>query len=696
MILWILLFLFSLIGYSQNETAKDSVSTQLNEVVISQNKKAFSYQNGNVKLDVANSIYNVIPNTLDVLSKMPSVQISADKESISIIGKGNPLIYIDNQKVGMNDLNALAVADIKTIEIIQNPSAKYEAEGRAVILITRKFSKKDGFQTSVSEVASFKKEYNNYLGFNSSFKKKKIEWKTNFNYNQLQPWEGHSINYEIVDAAIQSNYDVVANTKRTQFIFGGGMFYKMNDDDYVSFNVSGKLQNGPFDIITSTYNKKENVENYVLTFGDNTSKKNFVNSFLNYSKKIKAIDTQVFTGFQYSNFDQEEWSQMKNNFNNTQFELAQNRNQLFNVTVFSGRIDVKKKFKNEMKFEFGGLYSDANSKSDFDFFDFESSTNTANHYDFKEQNISGYSQFSGKIKKIDFSAGLRVENTHVNGKFSTDETPLIQKNYTNLFPKAQLSFAIDSSKNISFNYARSIARPNYSSLSQGSTYINPYFLYARNINLDPTITNEVSTAFQYHDKSIKVTYYTISNAVEGSFSYDSQQNSMTFKDVNYDKETGFNIEITAPFTYKIWTSTNSLIFVKNKIVDDAAVFRTVKPYLYLSSNQEFRLPKRYAFVLNFWGSTKQKEGVFERSAMFITDASVSKTFFKNWNCTLSYNDIFKNTIFKEQFTVNGVRSNSRYRVDSNEFSIAIKYSFGKVSSAEFKGKNIDENENRIR
>ena len=121
----LLLFCFSLSGNAQNKTPKDSISNNLNEVVITQNKKAFSNQNGNIKLDVTNSIYNSIPNTVDLLSKIPTVQVSADRESISVVGKGSALIYIDNQKIGINDINALAVADIKTIEIIQNPSAKY-------------------------------------------------------------------------------------------------------------------------------------------------------------------------------------------------------------------------------------------------------------------------------------------------------------------------------------------------------------------------------------------------------------------------------------------------------------------------------------------------------------------------------------------------------------------------------------------
>ncbi|MBF4507332.1 TonB-dependent receptor [Flavobacterium sp. JLP] len=694
LLLW--LFLFSLFANAQAETQKDSISNQLNEVVISQNKKTFKNNNGNIKVDVSNSIYNSIPNTVDLLAKLPTVQISADRESISVVGKGNPLIYIDNQKAGINDLNALSVTDIKTIEIIQNPSSKYEAEGRVVILVTRKFSKKDSFKTEISEVASFKKNYNNYLGFNFSFKKNKLELKANFNYNRLNPWESHSIDYQIPTVDIASKYDVTANTKRKQYVFGAGLFYKINEDDYFSFSVNSKLQTDTFPINTITDNKNKNEEDNVVTYTDNDSKKNFVNTFLNYQEKIKSIDAQVFTGFQYSNFDQGLFTQVNNNYNYTQFELSQIRDQKFQINYFSGRIDAEKKFKNEMKLEAGGLYSAADSKSDISIFYNETNQNELSYYDFKEENLSGYTQLSGKIKKADFSLGFRIENSKVIGKFRTDALPLLDKNYTNFFPKAQFSFPIDSIKSISVNYARSISRPNYSSLSQGSTYINPYFLYARNINLGPTIINEISTTFQYHDKSVKFSFTKAKDPVYSSFTFDDQKNIMTFKDINFDKSSGFTVDFTLPFTYKLWTTTNSLLFILEKVEDDSAVFLASKPYSYFSSTNEFKLPKEYALVLNFWGLTKQYTGVFETAPRFVVDMAVSKTFFKNWNCTLSFNNIFKNNIQTEQFTINGINSKARYVVDNQEISLAIKYSFGKIKETKFIEKSIDENQNRIR
>ncbi|KAF2334016.1 outer membrane beta-barrel family protein [Flavobacterium nitrogenifigens] len=696
LLITLLLFCLSCIANAQNETPKDSTSNQLDEIVISQEKKTFTNSNGNIKVDVANSVYSTIPNPVDLLSKLPSVQVSTDRESISIVGKGNPLIYIDGQKGTITDLNALSVADIKTIEIIKNPSSKYEAEGRAVILITRKLSKKDSFRTEISEVASFKKHYNNYLGFNSSFKKGKLEWKANFNYNKLNPWEKHTLEYEIPKASIISNYDVMANTHRNQYIFGGGMYYKIKEEDYFSINVNGKLQSDTFDINTFTFNQNQDVVNNVFTLSDNSSKKDFVNAFVNYSKKIKSIDTQLFAGFQYSNFNQHLKSLVANNYNETDFELSQNRDQKFNVDVFSGRVDLEKKFKNEMDLEYGALYLKAKSVSNADIFDFEKNSNEISDYDFKEENLAAYIQFSGKLKKIDFSFGLRAENTNVYAKFRTQISPSIDKNYTNLFPKANITFPIDSTKSIILDYAKSIVRPKYSSLSQIATYINPYFLYGSSINLGPAFVDEISSTIQYLDKTLKFGYYQTKDVVNPTFVFNEETNVLMITDINFKRETGFTIDLTLPFTYKFWTATNSLVFAKSKTEDDAALLHPSKPYLYYYSNNTFKLPKDFSFVLSFWGMTKQNDGIFERKANFIVDLSLAKTFGKNWSCTLNYNDIFKATTYTDAFSINNINSKFKYWVDANEISIAVRYSFGKIKDSEYKEKSVNESENRIR
>lgn len=685
---------------NKNQTLKIELTkinfTELNEIVVKGSKKTFTNSNGNIKVDIANSIFKAIPNPIDLLSKLPSIQISGDKESVSIVGRGNPLIYIDNQRVGINDLNALSVEDIKTIEIIKNPSSKYEADGRAVILITRKLSKKDRFETNISEVASFKKKFNNYLGINSSFKKNKTEVKANFNYNQLNPWESIGNNFEIPNDNITSSFIAESYSKRRQFILGSGLYHQINENDYFSFNLSGKIQKDNDENITNTFHEQNNVQNNIETLNNNDESRNFLNSFVNYNKKIKPLNINLFTGFQFSTFNQKSNSIIQNNYDNTQFDITQNRNQKFNVNVYSGRTDLEKSFKNEMKWEIGALYLSAEANTDFEVLDFISNNDESTNYNFKEENIAGYTQLSGKIKKINYSLGLRTENTIIKGKYKNDASLLINKNYTNLFPKIQLEIPIDSTKTISLNYAKSISRPNYSSTSQISIYTNPYLIFLRNINLNPTITDEISGTFQYKNKSIKLNFYQSKDPVNFSFSYDSSVNLITFNSINYSKESGMNLEFTLPFKNRFWSSENSFNIIYNKIEDKSAVFNESKPYLYYYSNHIFELPKEFNFSITGWGFTERKEGIFKRNSLFIMNLAFSKALLKNFDCTLSFNDVFKNMNFNEDFTINDITSRGIYYTDTREISLSIRYKFGKIKDSNYQERDVDENSNRIR
>lgn len=685
----LVLLTFQLI-FSQEKTET------IEEVIIKKETKTFTNSNGNLKVDVANSIYNAISNPIDVLSKLPNIQVSPNKESITVIGKGTPLLYIDNQKVAINDLNSLAVDDIKTIEIINNPSSKYEAEGRIVILITRKFSKKEGFKVAITENASFQKRFNNYFGINSSVKKNKLEFKANINYNQINVWESHGNNFTIPSNDIVSNYLVKAVTKRPQFIFGGGVFYKINEDDYFSVNFNHRTQKDIFDIVTDTYNQQQNDINNINTLNENDETRNLSNGFINYNHKIKSLNAILFSGFQYSSFNQKIASDILNNYNDTGFELSQNRNQKIAINVFSGKTDFEKEFKNKMKLELGTLYLYANSDTDFFVETVNSSSSNNSVYNYKETNIAGYSELSGSFKKVNYSFGLRAENTIAKGKYETENVLLIDKKYINLFPKAQFEIPIDSTNSIALNYAKSIARPNFSTTSQLSAYINPYFVWTNNTNLDPTITDQVAVSYQYKDKSVKLSYNKITNPVYYGILYDETQNLLTFKTTNFEKETAYNLEFTLPFQKNFWTTTNTLNFTLSTIEDKNAIVNSTKPFLYYYSNHIFKLPSAIEMSLTGWGLTKQQQGIFERSAFFTMDFAVSKTVFKHFDCTIRYEDIFKQVKFKENFTVNGIAAKGMYYTDSNLISFSVKYYFGKIKNAEFKERNIDENSGRIR
>ena len=108
----------------------EAKSSQIEEVKLVAKKKIFKVEKGNITLDVGNSPLNTLPTSTDLLSKLPFVRIDANGEGLSFVGKGKPLLYVDNQRVDFAMLSAIAVDDIKSVEIIRNPSVKYESEGK--------------------------------------------------------------------------------------------------------------------------------------------------------------------------------------------------------------------------------------------------------------------------------------------------------------------------------------------------------------------------------------------------------------------------------------------------------------------------------------------------------------------------------------------------------------------------------------
>jgi hypothetical protein len=342
----------------------------------------------------------------------------------------------------------------------------------------------------------------------------------------------------------------------------------------------------------------------------------------------------------------------------------------------------------------GALYLQANSDTKF-LIENENAT-TFSHYIYKEENAAAYSQLSGSIKKVNYTFGLRAENTIVKGKYALENNLLVDKNYINLFPKTSIEIPIDSTNTISFNYAKSIIRPNFSTTSQVSAYINPYFVWSNNINLDPTITDEVSLNYQYKEKSIRLSYTKMKNPVYYATSYNATQNLLTFQTANFNKESGFTLEFTLPFHYKFWTVTNTISGILNKVEDKQSVVNQSKPYVYYYSNHIFKLPKEIEVAITGWGLTHRKEGIFERNALFTMDFAVSKKCFKNLDCTISYNDIFRQIKYYENFTINGVSAKGVYYTDANLVAISVKYTFGKIKNSQYKEKSVDENSGRIR
>jgi hypothetical protein len=663
-------------------------TTKLDEVLITARKKLIENKNGNLIANVDKTLLSKESNTIDLISKLPSIQVGPNRETISVIGKGNPLIYMAGQRISIEEFSSLQVDDIKTIEIINNPSAKYEANSRSVILITRKKNAGKGTKVSLTETASFKNYFNNYLSTNLTTKKNNIELKLDASYNQLKVWESNSLDYELTDQNTSSDYLVKAVTTRPQFIFGGGLYYQLNTNDYISINTRYRTQNDPFYIETNTFLNENGTENNIYSYSDNENVRRFSSSNINFSKSINK-KSNLFTGFQYTNYKNSIENAIKNTYDNPFKETFLDRFQDFEVDDFSARADYDISFKKDKKLELGINYTNTSSSA------LNEIENNTTKYKYTENNTAFYSQFSGTIKKVNFSFGLRVENTKVEASYKENSNLEIDRNNTYFFPKGDINFAIDSTKTLSFNYAKTILRPNYSSAASTAAFINPVLEFRGNTSLKPTLIDEISTTFQYKDKSLTAQYSYMKNPVHYSLIYDKSDEISVMFPSNFKEEYGFSLTLNVPFKYKFWSSSNIISLNYNTINDVRMVSLKSSPYFYLYTNHQFKINNTSSFNLNGWALTNRQEGVFDRKLVYAINATFSKTFFNKLDLTLSLNDIFNTMTFKENYQLQNIKAKSIFFSRSHEFAISLKYSFGAIKSS-YKNKDVNDNLNRIR
>lgn len=671
-------------------------AVKLNEVEVVGAKNPIAYEAGNLKIDVQNQYFSSIPDPVDLMSRLPGVQISADRESISILGKGNPLIYLGNQRITMDEFIALPIDGISTIEIINNPSAKYEAEGRAVILVTLKKATQSGFQGSLQETASQKRNFNNYLAFNSNYSKNNWTLRGNLGYNQLQQWESNSFLFEIPERQVTVDYLVlIPKNIRVQLNGGLGAYFQWNDTDYISLNASTRLQTDDAPFFTDTFIVDRSNEELIRTNTNNDNSKDYYSASFNFNKKL-TNSWNLFSGVQYSGFRQVLDTEIKNNTDNSQFVLDQTREQEYSINSLAFRLDLEKVVSKNLKWESGLNIS--NSKADA-FTKITAQTSQDIFIDFKyDEGLYGaYSNLTGKIgKKNNFELGMRMEHNEVNGEVLTENSPIISRSNTNFFPKANLSVAIDSVQTLNLNYARSIRRPDFSRASSITVFINPFLEGSGNINLRPTLTNEISINYQKGNKSLFFNFYESQNPTNFTISYDEQNDTGVLSLVNLEKERGLYAGVTLPYTKGIWTSNNTVTLNYNRFIDSSASFSSSKPYVYMYTNHQLKIAKNTTLVLGAWALSRRREGIFKRNGLAVFEASISKTLFEKWDFTIRFNDITRAMNFEESYAVNGVIADGIYFGDVREVAFSLKYRFGSSATSNFKNKAIDENIDRIK
>lgn len=680
----------------------------LHEIVVKGKRSRFQQRaDGTVEVLIANTTLAASNSVNEILSKSPEILVDENGD-FSVFGKGIAILYLNGKRILNSQLSFIDPVNIQKIEIIRNPSSKYDAEGGAVINIMTIKKNSNGYQTNLKQNLS----YSDFGGanFHSSI---------NINFNQgrfssnafynLYKGDEREILYTTRDRKPEDIFlktDLTTDWQsdfRNSSAYGLGMQLDGKKNNYISAEYSGSYFHlAGSQISNNTITDDSGVNFYTSDIA--RDEKTIENSIsLNYNQTLDTFGTGLFLGLQFSkfnggndNFITEESKLISENV----LRFLENISDL-NVNIISGQSDFIKKYNNKSTLESGAKFSYVNNNYNQDFLvadqdlNFVVDNNLSNFFKYKETIGAAYFTFKNSFKEnINYSFGLRTEYTAYNLEVAS-EMDLIQDKYWNFFPNISTNFKLKENYHLNFSYTARINRPAYHRLNPVIFYQDPYTSIQGNPNLIPEKTHAFELNNQVNKLNFKLGYnYTIdplgARAVRGN-----DERSYILKPGNFDHRHLFYASISRTFNIDWWTSINTLSVNHTNITDTQFEIEIIKPRpnLYFYTNNIFTIPKLFNIEVMFWYLGDQYTGITHRLDMSSLTFTIEKSFLENQlKCRLIANDVFHDYIAAGFYNVGQTDIYFNRRWSTNYFRLSMTYNFGRLKQNNYKNKGIGKSE----
>ena len=459
----------------------------------------------------------------EILDNVPSVTVDVEG-NVSLRGSENVRILIDGKPSGLigigesGGLRSIPSNLISQIEVVTNPSAKYEAAGTAgIINIVLKKDKRSGFNGSFEMTLGNPAQYG--AGANINYRSGKVNWFTSYNL-QYRESPGFGVayqNYYQGDSTLitQIDRDMNRSGLSHNMRFGADYFltdnqtltaslnYRLGDDDntntisYRDLTVPGILTHS--DRIIPSFD-----DPYILRTDDEIEDESKQEYSLDYRKKFADKGKSLSGRLSYQNNGEVEQSILTNRLYQSEQPIGDiNKEQLStndeNETRTLIQLDYKHPIGKDTKIEVGGQTSLRNIRNDFEVSEktgeeFVELTDRTNDFQYNEDVHAAYFIYGSKINKWSYQVGLRSE-------YSIVKTELLQTNevndrdYFGLFPSAFLNYDLLAGQSIQLSYSRRIQRPRFWDLNPFFSFTDERNFFSGNPNLDPEYTDSYETQY---------------------------------------------------------------------------------------------------------------------------------------------------------------------------------------------------------
>ena len=697
-------------------------SFKLNTVEVVGRKAMVEVRADKMVFNVASSANSSGNNGLELLGKAPGVLVDMDN-NIILQGKSGVQIFIDGRPSRLsgrdltNFLESIRSDNIESIEIITNPSSKYDAEGTGgIINIKLKKSQSLGFNGNV--IGNYSKGVlpRANVGTTLNYSGKKINLFSTVNYSNDRFLE------QIDEQSYQSGYliDKESNgeTHRKSFNFSAGMDYKFNAKHSVSMDGRAFINRGYRDVASSTgiYDSLNTAEGEILKAQvlDTMPSENYNFNF-NYRYIIDST-SNLSTEFSFGKYSSNSNTFQPNNYYNVSSDsLLRTVNNKFDaateIDLWSVLVDYEKRFK-KFTLTSGGKYSYISTDNQLEFYTYKDGVpvldiTKSNSFTYLEKVAALYAIINGSLSdNISFNAGVRMESTSSLGSLIS-EIPTkdneVQRSYTDLFPNVSISY--DNKKNsvLSASIGRRITRPNYRDLNPFESRLSELSAWKGNPFLNPNYITNYQLTYSYKRKLVISNTYSVTRDFFANVFGISDETGSTLSPQNLQRAINNGLSVSYPQkVLKWWDLTAFLVYnysafngeMGTTVIDLDAHIYNVR----LQNN--FRLPGKVTLELTgfysspfIWGGTVNVEG---GAAI---NFGIKKDFFdKKLLVQATGNDIFKGrSDYYYTSNYGGRFVDGVITFDNRRFGINVTYNFGnQKAKARQKSKSAnDDNLNRI-
>jgi hypothetical protein len=662
-----------------------------------------SRADGTMEVDVAGSVLAASSSVNEILAHTPGVAVT--EQGLSVIGKGEAILYLNGKRTTAQQLASLGVDQISKIEVVANPSAKYDAEGNAIINVITFSPLGEGYHVNVRNQFSVS-DFTTPL-FSSTvdgnYKKGALEFRAGYGLSVGTNRE--TLNTSRIRSAAGDEFfsDLMTDWKRKQLNFSNlsaGIQYNINSKSYLSTEYLGSLNHlGGTTANTNTIISPTLQGNFAsLVKPDVTTDNHSLSA--NFHSNLDTLGTGFVLGAQLVDYRSVNEDNIFERGAAADGSLAQSISNDAHQHIKLGilQADFTSLIFKTVKLEVGGKLSSAQIDSETKFFRLSENQDQLEmkalsaQFTYNEQISALYGNLLGAIgSRFSYGLGLRAEHTFYRLSIAEGVSSGEPRNYTNLFPNVFGAFKINEQLRLRAAYTNRIVRPRYQALNPSIIYQDAFTSIVGNPLLRAENVHALEIGANYLAYSFKIGYNHVDHPISAAALRSDQPNAYVLKSLNFSTLDTWLASVTVPISVSFWNAVNTASITLDTYKATALdfVMRKPTPQLYIYSTNTFKLGKVMELQLLASYQGRRSSGTTLNKGRGLLSVAIDRQFLAGaLKVNLMANDLLTTDRPSGNYEVGGTFVTFARKNNTRYYRASVSYNFGKLKRSTFKNTKV--------